>query len=144
MEGVEIWGGGGMEGCRALMEVVVGLRWWLLEVAEVIGGCGGLGPLQVRGTPYQTPPKPPLTPAPEGGTCLALTLLSASVQFFPKPRDCSPVQRKPPKPPPLLNPGLEGILIMFLPPPPSRAPSLRPATVSLTPSASFNGICNRQ
>ena len=30
------------------------------------------------------------------------------------------------------------------PPPPSRAPSLRPSTVSLTPSASFNGICNRQ
>ena len=34
----------------------------------------------------------------------------------------------------------------FTPPPPapSRAPSLCPATVSLTPSASFNGICNRQ
>ena len=30
------------------------------------------------------------------------------------------------------------------PPPPSRAPSLRPATVPLTPSTSFNGICNRQ
>ena len=32
------------------------------------------------------------------------------------------------------------------PPPPhsSRAPSLRPATVSLTASAGFNGICNRQ
>ena len=30
------------------------------------------------------------------------------------------------------------------PPPPSRAPSLCPATVHLTPSASFNGICNRQ
>ena len=30
------------------------------------------------------------------------------------------------------------------PPPPSRAPSLRPATVPLTPSASLNGICNRQ
>ena len=30
------------------------------------------------------------------------------------------------------------------PPPPSRAPSLRPATVSPTPSASLNGICNRQ
>ena len=30
------------------------------------------------------------------------------------------------------------------PPPPSRAPSLCQATVSLTPSASFNGICNRQ
>ena len=29
-------------------------------------------------------------------------------------------------------------------PPPSRAPSLCPATVSLTPSASFNGIYNRQ
>ena len=29
-------------------------------------------------------------------------------------------------------------------PPPSRAPSVRPATVSLTPSAGFNGICNRQ
>ena len=29
-------------------------------------------------------------------------------------------------------------------PPPSRAPSLCPATVSLTASASFNGICNRQ
>ena len=29
-------------------------------------------------------------------------------------------------------------------PPPSRAPSLRPATFPLTPSASFNGICNRQ
>ena len=28
--------------------------------------------------------------------------------------------------------------------PPSRAPSLCPVTVSLTPSASFNGICNRQ
>ena len=28
--------------------------------------------------------------------------------------------------------------------PPSRAPSLCPATVSLTPSASFNGIYNRQ
>ena len=31
-----------------------------------------------------------------------------------------------------------------VPPPPSRAPSLCPATVSLTPSASLNGICNRQ
>ena len=30
------------------------------------------------------------------------------------------------------------------PPPPSRAPSLCPATVPLTPSAGFNGICNRQ
>ena len=30
------------------------------------------------------------------------------------------------------------------PPPPSRAPSPCPATVSLTPSAGFNGICNRQ
>ena len=30
------------------------------------------------------------------------------------------------------------------PPPPSGAPSLRPATVPLTPSASLNGICNRQ
>ena len=30
------------------------------------------------------------------------------------------------------------------PPPPSRAPGLRTATASLTPSASFNGICNRQ
>ena len=30
------------------------------------------------------------------------------------------------------------------PPPPSRAPSLCPATVPLTPSASLNGICNRQ
>ena len=29
-------------------------------------------------------------------------------------------------------------------PPPSRAPSLCPATVPLTPSASLNGICNRQ
>ena len=29
-------------------------------------------------------------------------------------------------------------------PPPFRAPSLRPATVSLTANASFNGICNRQ
>ena len=29
-------------------------------------------------------------------------------------------------------------------PSPSRAPSLCPATVSLTPSASFNGVCNRQ
>ena len=29
-------------------------------------------------------------------------------------------------------------------PPPSRAPSLCPATVPLTPSTSFNGICNRQ
>ena len=29
-------------------------------------------------------------------------------------------------------------------PPPSRAPSLCPATVSLTQSASLNGICNRQ
>ena len=28
--------------------------------------------------------------------------------------------------------------------PPSRAPSLCPATVSLTPSARLNGICNRQ
>ena len=28
--------------------------------------------------------------------------------------------------------------------PPSWAPSLRPATVSLTPSACFNGTCNRQ
>ena len=28
--------------------------------------------------------------------------------------------------------------------PPSRAPSLRPATVPLTASASFDGICNRQ
>ena len=31
-----------------------------------------------------------------------------------------------------------------VPPPPSRPPSLCPATVSLTPSASLNGICNRQ
>ena len=30
------------------------------------------------------------------------------------------------------------------PPPTSRAPSLCPATVPLTPSASFNGICHRQ
>ena len=30
------------------------------------------------------------------------------------------------------------------PPPPSRAPSMCPATVPLTPSASLNGICNRQ
>ena len=30
------------------------------------------------------------------------------------------------------------------PSPPSRAPSLCAATVSLTPSAGFNGICNRQ
>ena len=30
------------------------------------------------------------------------------------------------------------------PPPASRAPSQRPATVSLTVRASFNGICNRQ
>ena len=30
------------------------------------------------------------------------------------------------------------------PPPPSRAPSLRPATVTLTASVSFNGICNRR
>ena len=30
------------------------------------------------------------------------------------------------------------------PPPASRAPSLCPATVPLTPSAGFNGICNRQ
>ena len=30
------------------------------------------------------------------------------------------------------------------PPPPSRAPSLSPATVPLTARASFNGICNRQ
>ena len=29
-------------------------------------------------------------------------------------------------------------------PPPSRAPSLRPATVSLAASAGLNGICNRQ
>ena len=29
-------------------------------------------------------------------------------------------------------------------PPPFRAPSLCPATVSLTPSARFNDICNRQ
>ena len=29
-------------------------------------------------------------------------------------------------------------------PPPSRAPSLCPATVPLTPSAGLNGICNRQ
>ena len=28
--------------------------------------------------------------------------------------------------------------------PPSRVPSLRPATVSLVASAGFNGICNRQ
>ena len=28
--------------------------------------------------------------------------------------------------------------------PPSRAPSLCPATVPLTPSASVNGVCNRQ
>ena len=28
--------------------------------------------------------------------------------------------------------------------PPSRAPSLCPATVPLTPSAGFDGICNRQ
>ena len=31
----------------------------------------------------------------------------------------------------------------YPPRPPSRAPSLCPATVSLTPSASLNGICNR-
>ena len=31
-----------------------------------------------------------------------------------------------------------------VPPPPFGAPSLCPATVSLTPSASLNGICNRQ
>ena len=31
-----------------------------------------------------------------------------------------------------------------VPPPGSRAPSLCTATVSLTPSASVNGICNRQ
>ena len=31
-----------------------------------------------------------------------------------------------------------------VPPPPSRAPSLCPATVSLTPSAGFSSICNRQ
>ena len=30
------------------------------------------------------------------------------------------------------------------PPPPSRVPSLGAATVFLTPSADFNGICNRQ
>ena len=30
------------------------------------------------------------------------------------------------------------------PPPPSRAPSLCPATESLPACASFNGICNRQ
>ena len=30
------------------------------------------------------------------------------------------------------------------PPPPGGRPSLRPATVPLTPSASLNGICNRQ
>ena len=30
------------------------------------------------------------------------------------------------------------------PPPPSRAPSLCPATVSLAASAGFNSICNRQ
>ena len=30
------------------------------------------------------------------------------------------------------------------PPPPTRAPSLCPATVALMPSASLNGICNRQ
>ena len=30
------------------------------------------------------------------------------------------------------------------PPPPSRAPTLRPATVSLTPSAILDNICNRQ
>ena len=30
------------------------------------------------------------------------------------------------------------------PPPPVKTPSLCPAAVSLTPSASFNGICNRQ
>ena len=29
-------------------------------------------------------------------------------------------------------------------PPPPRAPSLCPATLSLTPSASLSGICNRQ
>ena len=29
-------------------------------------------------------------------------------------------------------------------PPPSRAPSLCSATVSLMPSAGFNGTCNRQ
>ena len=31
-----------------------------------------------------------------------------------------------------------------VPPPPSRTPSLCPATVPLTASAGFNGICNRQ
>ena len=31
-----------------------------------------------------------------------------------------------------------------VPPPPSQGPSQHPATVSLTPSARFNGSCNRQ
>ena len=31
-----------------------------------------------------------------------------------------------------------------VPPSPSKAPRLCPATVPLTPSASLNGICNRQ
>ena len=45
-----------------------------------------------------------------------------------------------PTPPPPRD-ALEGGEV---PPPPFRAPSLCPATVPLTASASFNGICNRQ
>ena len=45
-------------------------------------------------------------------------------------------------PPPLCD--IPSGCCSFTPPPPSRAPSLCPATVPLTPSAGLNGICNRQ
>ena len=43
-----------------------------------------------------------------------------------------------------LEMGWTGRAGVEVPPTPSRAPSLCPATVCLTPSARLNGICNRQ
>ena len=43
-----------------------------------------------------------------------------------------------------LSPGMQGCIGRGTPSPTSWAPSLCPATVSLTASASFDGICNRQ
>ena len=61
---------------------------------------------------------------------------------------------QPPPPPPSVSGGAGGTpgvhwiwgggATREVPPPPSRAPSLCPATAPLTPSASFNGIRNRQ
>ena len=54
-------------------------------------------------------------------------------------RHAGPPNLTPPPPPPQGCIGRWGGS-----PSPSRAPSLCPTTVSLTPSASFNGICNRR